>query len=79
VGDAELFAGILPAALAAQPLAVDEVGAGEVGGHPATLELLNGLAVLFLGSGLGCRPDRRRPDPDSVGVATRSIKTVRHR
>ena len=46
---AELLARGLAAALAAQPLAVAEMGAGQLGGHPALPEPLDRLAVVLLG------------------------------
>jgi hypothetical protein len=53
VGGPQLFTGVLAAALAAQPLAVDEVRAGEVSGDPAAPQVLNGLAVVLLGGRTG--------------------------
>jgi hypothetical protein len=51
-----LLAGGLPAAFTAQPLAVDEVRAGEMGGHPAAAATLDRLAVVLLRG----RPGRRQ-------------------
>ena len=45
---AELFPGVMPAPLAAKPLPVDKVGAGQVGAHAAAPELVKRLSVLLL-------------------------------
>jgi hypothetical protein len=40
MGDPELFASVAPAAFAAQPLAVDQVGAGEVSSEDSDWNLI---------------------------------------
>ena len=45
VGEAELLARVQAPILAAQPFAVQQVGAGEMDGDPAAGEPLDGLAV----------------------------------
>ena len=45
VRDPELFARIHAAALASQPLAVEQVGPGELGPHPRVAEPLDRLTV----------------------------------
>src|SRR5581483_11100528 len=49
MGDAQLAAGIRPASLPTQPLAVEKVCAGEFGPHRARTELADGLVVARLG------------------------------
>jgi hypothetical protein len=49
MGDAELFAGIEPALLAPQPLAVQEVGVGQVGSHRGAFEQRDRFPKVRLG------------------------------
>jgi hypothetical protein len=51
VGGAQVLAGVRSAALAAQPLAVQQVGSGAVGGDRAFGEVVEGLAVVVFGAG----------------------------
>jgi hypothetical protein len=44
VGDAQLAAGVQPAVHPSQPLAVDEVGAGELGADPGPAQMVDGFA-----------------------------------
>ena len=71
MGGPELLPGILAAAFAAQPLTVDEMGAGEVGGHPTVAEPLDGLAVVGFGvrPGADQRPRARRHPECPLGAA----------
>src|SRR5262249_61311519 len=46
---AKLLAGVMPAPLAAQPLAVQQPGAGEIQAQPRAAEAVDGLAVEVLG------------------------------
>src|SRR4029077_389682 len=70
-GGAKLVPGVAAAALAAQPLAVEEVGAGELGTVPGTTEPVDPLAIMLLSGfvpaqqGAGARLD---PQPQ-VGSA----------
>jgi hypothetical protein len=63
---AKLLAGVDPAALAAQPLAVEEMGAGELRTQPGTAQPLDRLAVQRVGGGAvayqrpGARLDAKR-------------------
>jgi hypothetical protein len=45
----QLVAGIDPPLLPAQPFAVDQVGAGQVGRHPGSAQQFDRLAVLLFG------------------------------
>ena len=56
-----MFAGVLAAMFAAQPLAVDEVGAGEVRGHPGVSEPLDRLSVVALCDGPRAEQRSRAP------------------
>ena len=47
-GGAELIAGVTAAAPAAQPLAVEQLGPGQLGSDPAALQVLDGQPVLGL-------------------------------
>src|SRR5690349_20800571 len=67
VGRAELFAGVDPAALAAKPLAVEEVGTRGLRAERRAAQAIDGLAVEILGDGAvaqqrsGARLDSERP------------------
>ena len=50
VGGVELGARVAPAILAAKPLAVEQVSAGELGAHPCSAEMLDGVAEAFVGT-----------------------------
>jgi hypothetical protein len=56
----KLVAGIDPPLLPAQPFAVDQAGAGQVGRHPGLAQQLDRLAVLLFG---GTSPGYQRPGP----------------
>ena len=56
----QLVAGIDPPVLPAQPFAVDQAGAGQVGRHPGSAQQLDRLAVLLFG---GTSPGYQRPGP----------------
>ena len=56
----ELVAGVAAAALAAQPFAVHQVGAGQLGYRPALLQVPDGLLVQQLGVGVA---GEQRPGP----------------
>src|SRR5271165_4038585 len=60
VRGAELLAGVAAAALAAQPLAVHQVGAGQLGYRPALPQVPDGLGVQGLGVGVA---GQQRPGP----------------
>ena len=49
VGGAQLVAGVTPPELAAKPLAVEQVGTGELGPQPGAAEPLDRLGVVMLG------------------------------
>src|SRR5439155_20947892 len=71
VSDAKLIAGFTAAALAAQPLAVEQVGAGQVNAQASAAEAARRLAVKIL-RGLIHAQQRARARPDSqrpVGAA----------
>ena len=63
VGGAELLARVDPATLAAQPLAVEQVRAGELGPQPGAAQPLDRLAIQALGG--------RRPRSAAPGSAPR--------
>ena len=68
---AQLLARVDPAALAAQPLAVEQVGAGELEAHAGAAKPLDRLAVEALG-GLAVAEQRARAGLDAqrpVGAA----------
>ena len=70
VGGAQLLARVDAAALAAQPLAVEQVGAGELGAQPRAAQALDRLAIQALG-GLAFAQQRARAGRDPqrpVGV-----------
>ncbi len=56
-GGAELVAGVAAPSLAAQPLAVEQVGAGLLRGHPAAVQVID--SQLVLGSGVVVAGEQR--------------------
>ena len=57
---AQLLACVAAAALAAQPFAVHQMGAGELGYRPALPQVLDGLLIKVLGVGVA---GEQRPGP----------------
>jgi hypothetical protein len=66
---AELIAGVAPAPLAALPLAVDQVGAGQVHPQPGTAEAVDRLAVQVAPSLTSARERASAPSIQSVPQA----------
>ena len=81
VGGAELRARVDPPVLAAQPLAVEQVRAGELRAQPRAAQPLDRLAVQALGA-LALAQQRARAGPDAerpVGAATAVASAMRSR
>ena len=90
---AELVPGVGAASLAAQPLAVDEVGAGQIGGALRPAQAFDGLPIVALGHGplghqrLGPgehaeaerRASRSHPHPQEVERLGRVVRPTRAR
>jgi hypothetical protein len=70
VSDAQLLAGVQPPALAAQPLAVEQMRAGELHAHAGAPEPLDRLAVKVLA--VGQQRARARLDPQRPLSAARA-------